>query len=76
MKSSKQPRLSHKFAVLQHSLKKRKDSLETQTILLVFWLELEISGGVRTGNTLKERKSCFGEDFLFSFSISILIPTV
>ena len=76
MKSSKQPRLSHKFAVLQHSHKKRKDSLETRTILLLFWLELEIFGGVRTGNTSKERKGCFSEHFLFSFSIPILIATV
>ena len=44
MEGSKQPRLSHKFAALQHSHKKRKDSLETRAVLLVFWLELEISG--------------------------------
>ena len=36
MKGSKQPRLSQKFAVLQHSHKKRKDSVETRAVLLVF----------------------------------------
>ena len=44
MKGSKQPRLSHKFAILQHSHKKRKDSLETRAVLLVYWLQLESSG--------------------------------
>ena len=41
MKGRKQTRLSHKFAVLQHSHKKRKNSLETRAVLLVLWLELE-----------------------------------
>ena len=31
------------FFVENHSYKKRKDSLETQTALLIFLLELEIS---------------------------------
>ena len=44
MKGSKQPRLSHKFAILQHSHKKRKYSLETRAVLLVYWLQLESSG--------------------------------
>ena len=44
MKGSKQTRLSHKFAILQHSHKKRKDSLETRAVLLVYWLQLESSG--------------------------------
>ena len=44
MKGSKQPRLSHKFTVLQHSHKKRKDGLETRAVLLVYWLGLESSG--------------------------------
>ena len=30
--------------MLNHSHKKRKDSLETRTVLLIFSLELEISG--------------------------------
>ena len=37
-------RCHKKFCVLYHSHKKRKDSLETQAILLIFSLELEISG--------------------------------
>ena len=44
MEASKQPRLLYKFAALQHSHKKRKDSLLTRAILFVFWLELENSG--------------------------------
>ena len=44
MKGSKQTRLSHKFAILQHSHKKRKYSLETRAVLLVYWLQLESSG--------------------------------
>ena len=73
MKVSKQPRLSHKFAPLQHSHKKRKDSLETRAVLLVFWLELEISGvAVQEIHQNSEKAAC-SEDFLFSFSFSVLI---
>ena len=32
------------FQMFKHSHKKRKDSLETLTVLLIFLLELEISG--------------------------------
>ena len=44
MKGGKQLSLSHKFAVLQHNHKKRKNSLEARAVLFVFWLELKISG--------------------------------
>ena len=37
-------RCHKKFCVLYHSHKKRKDSLETPAVLLIFSLELEISG--------------------------------
>ena len=67
MKGSKQPRLSHNFAALQHSHKKRKDSLETKTVLLGFCLELEFSGvAVQDIHQNSEKVAC-GEDFLFPF---------
>ena len=55
MKGSKQPRLSHNFAALQHSHKKRKDSLET------------ISGVVVQDIHQNSEKVACSEDFLFSF---------
>ena len=73
MKGSKQPRLSHKFAALQHIHRKRKDSLETRTALLVFWLELEISGVAAPEIHQNSEKAACSEDFLFSFSFSVLI---
>ena len=76
MKGSKQPRLSRKFAALQHSHKKRKDSLETRTVLLAFRLELEISGvAVQEIHQNSEKTTC-SEDFLYSFKFSVLIATV
>ena len=65
MKGSKQPRLSHKFAVLQHSYKKRKNSLEARAVLLVFWLELEISRVTVQEIHRKSKKAACSEDFLF-----------
>ena len=76
MEGSKQPRLSHKFAALQHSHKKRKDSLETRAILLVFWLKREISGLALQEIHQKSEKAACSENFLFSFSYSVLIATV
>ena len=67
MKGSKQPRLSQNFAALQHSHKKRKDSLETRTVLLGFCLEVEFSGlAVQDIHQNSEKVVC-SEDFLFSF---------
>ena len=43
-------------ASLNHSHKKRKDSIETRAVRLIFSLKLEISGGGRTGHTSKQRK--------------------
>ena len=44
-----------------HSHKKRKDSLETRTVLLIFFLELEISGVAVQGihQTAKNGDFCF-----------------
>ena len=70
MKGSKQPRLSHKFAVLQHNHKKRENSIETWALLLVFWLELEISGVVV--QEISKKAAC-SEDFLFSFHFPLLL---
>ena len=76
MKGSKQPCLSHKFATLQHSHKKWKDRLETRAVYLVFWLEVKISGvAVQEIHQNSEKADC-SEDFLFSFSFSILIATM
>ena len=76
MKGSKQPRLSHKFATLQHNHNKRKDSLERRAVLLVFLLELEFSVvTVQEIHQNREKAAC-SEDFLFSFSFSVLIATV
>ena len=67
MKGSKQPCLSHKFSVLQHSHKERKDSLETRAVLLVLELETEISEvAVKEIHRNTEKAVC-SEDFLFSF---------
>ena len=47
-----------------HSLKKRKDSLETRAVLLIFLLELEISWVVNTETTSKQQKmALFSEQF-------------
>ena len=73
MKGSKQPRLSHKFAVLQHNHKKRKNSLETWAVLLVFWLELEISGVAVQEIHQNIKKAACSEDFLFSFHFPFLL---
>ena len=76
MKGSKQLRLSHKFAVLQHGHKKREDSLEIRAVLLIFWPELEISGmAVQEIHRNSENAAC-SEDIRFSFSFSVLIATV
>ena len=41
--------------MLKHSHKKRDDSLETRAVLLIFSLELEISGvGVENGDVCEE----------------------
>ena len=65
MKGSKQPPLSHKFAVLQHDHKKWKNCLETRTVLLVFWLELEISGVAVQEIHRNSKKAACSEDFFF-----------
>ena len=78
MEGSKQPCLSHKFAALQHSHKKRKDSLETRDALLVFWLELEISEKYMSYKEIhqKSKEAACSEDFLFPFSFYVFIATV
>ena len=73
MKGSKQPRLSHKFAVLQNNHKKRKNSLETRAILLVFSLELEISGVAVQEIHRNSKKAACSEDFIFSFHFPFLL---
>ena len=73
MKGSKQPRLSHKFAVLQHNHKKRKNSLETRAVLLVFLLELEISGVAVQEIHRNSKKTACSEDFIFSFHFPFLL---
>ena len=73
MKGSKQPRLSHKFAVLQHNHKKRKNSLETRAALLVFWLELEISEVAVQEIHRNSKKAACSEDFIFSFHFPFLL---
>ena len=75
MEGSKQPCRSHKSAALQHSHKKRKDSLETRVLLFVFLLELEISGKhMSYRKYIKTVKKVFAVRiffFLFSFSVFI-----
>ena len=73
MKGSKQPRLSHKFATLQHDHNKRKDSLERRAVMLVFLLELEFSVvTVQEIHQNREKAAC-SEDFLFSFHFPFLL---
>ena len=76
MKGSKQPRLSHKFAALQHSHKKQKGSLETEATFLVFWLELEISGVAVQEIHQNSKNAACSEDFLYCFKFFVLIATV
>ena len=73
MKGSEQPRLSHKFAVLQHNHKKRKNTLETRAVLLVFWLEFEISGVAVQEIHRNSKKAAYSDDFLFSFHFPFLL---
>ena len=73
MKGSKQLRLSHRFAVLQHNLKKRKNSLETRAVLLVFWLELEIPGVAVQETHRNSKEAACSEDFLFPFHFPCLL---
>ena len=73
MKGNKQPRLSHKFAALHHSHKKRKDWLEARVECLVFWLELEISGVAIQKIDQNSEKTACSEGFIFSFSFFILV---
>ena len=47
--------VENRFA-LNHSHKKRKDSLETWAVLLIFLLELEMAWGGRTEHTSKQQK--------------------
>ena len=47
-----------------HSHKKRKGSLETQAVLLIFLLELGISGVAYTEYIEIKKKAAFREDFL------------
>ena len=75
MKGSKQPRLSHKFAILQHSHKKRKDSLETRAVLLVYWLQLE-SSGVAVQEIHRNSEKAVLTVRIFFFSFSVVIATV
>ena len=79
MKGSKRPCLSHKFAALQHSHKKRTDCLKTRAVLLMFWLELEISGVAIQEIHQKNEKNACSEDFFlfffFAFSFSVVIAT-
>ena len=42
----KNTKLIYDSGSFNHSCKKRKDSLEPQVLLLIFYLELEISGEV------------------------------
>ena len=73
MKGSKQPRLSPKFVVLQHNHKKLKNSLETRAVLLVFWLELEISGVAVQEIHRNSKKAACSEDFIFSSHFPFLL---
>ena len=69
MKGSKKLSLSHKFVVLQHSHKKRKDSLEKRAVLLVFELEIEISGvAVKEIHRNMEKAACSEELSFFFFT--------
>ena len=68
--------MSQTFAALQYSHKKWKDSLETKAVLLVFWLELEISGVAVQEIHQNSKKAACSEDFLLSISFSVLIATV
>ena len=76
MKGSKQPRLSHKFAILQHSHKKRKYSLETRAVLLVYWLQLESSGAAVQEIHRNSEKAVLTVRIFFFFSFSVVIATV
>ena len=73
MKGSKQPHFSHEFSVLQHNHKKRKNSLETRTVLLVIWLELEISGVAVQELHRNSKKAACSEDFFFSFLFPFIL---
>ena len=73
MKGSKQPRLLHKFAVLQDNHKKRKNNLETRAVLLVLWLELEISGLAVQEIHRNSKTAACNEDFLFPFHFPFLL---
>ena len=47
-----------------HSHKKRKGSLETRAVLLIFLLKLEISGVEYTEYIKTAKKAAFREDFI------------
>ena len=58
--------------MLNHSPKKRKDSLETRAVLLTLLLEIEIGVAGCTGNTSKHQKmATFSEEFLSEMTLRL-----
>ena len=65
----------HRYYYCKHSHKKRKDSLETRAILLIFSLEFEISGVAVQSIHQNSEKWRFCEDLLSENNIEVVLAT-
>ena len=64
-----------KVSILYHSQRKRKDSLETRAVLLIFSLELEISRVAVQSIHQKAKNGDFYEELLSESGFEVVLAT-